>query len=83
MGPPDATKPSLYNNNNFALLQIMINCIVDLVLGVPGNVFASYVQNNVLKPMGVDTTIFNTTLKIGGNTTDALCYSGVDDTNPG
>lgn len=91
MSAVDKEKPYNYNNDNHHLCQIIINCIADPGVGVPANVFASYVEDNILKPMNIDTNMFSTDPKLNElvnineepTPTAARYYSGPADTTSG
>lgn len=69
-----------YSNTNFTILQALI----DALTGHGGDAtsyYPTYVTENVLKPMGIDPSVFNATPDAQSSST--LYYSGASDPNNG
>jgi CubicO group peptidase (beta-lactamase class C family) len=77
---PLANKPGStygYNNQNFTVIQVLY----EILSGASAGAYTQLIKDNVLTPMGIDTTQELTDTRDPSN--EALGYSGPTDTRPG
>ena len=69
-----------YSNANFTILQAIIECVNKRTRESP-DYFATYVEDKVFRPMGIDTAVFNPIPDVQESAT--LSYYSCSDLNPG
>lgn len=69
-----------YSNTNFTILQAFVDILTGHAGQLPSN-YPTYVNENVLKPMGINLAVFNT--QPDPRNTSALYYNGAADTQHG